>query len=43
MIDALPTLLAEYRQEAYLLFRRFRTLENPLLTRSDLTYEFERF
>jgi sucrose synthase len=43
MIDALPTLLTEHRQEAYLLFRRFRSLDTPLLSWSDLTYEFDRF
>jgi sucrose synthase len=43
MIDALPNLLVEHRQEVYLLFRRFRSLEKPLLTWSDLTYEFDRF
>ena len=43
MIDALPNLLVEHRQEVYLLFRRFRSLEKSLLTWSDLTYEFDRF
>ncbi len=43
MIDVLPNLLPEHRQEIYLLFRRFRSLDNPLLTWSDLTYEFDRF
>jgi len=32
MIDVLPALLVEHRQEVYLLFRRFRSLEKPLLT-----------
>jgi sucrose synthase len=43
MIDQLPALVGEHRQEVYLLFRRFRSLANPLLTWSDLTYEFDRF
>jgi sucrose synthase len=43
MIDVLPEILAQHRQEVYLLFRRFRSLDNPLLTWSDLTYEFDRF
>jgi hypothetical protein len=43
MIDVLPNLLIENRQEVYLLLRRFRSLEKPLLAWSDLTYEFDRF
>ncbi len=43
MIDALPPLLSEYRQEAYLLFRRFRDLDKPLLSWPDLTYELDGF
>jgi hypothetical protein len=43
MIDTLPDLLVEHRQEVYLLFRRFRSLNTPLLSWSDLTYEFDRF
>jgi len=43
MIDVLPEILEQHRQEAYLLFHRFRSLGNPLLTWSDLTYEFDRF
>ncbi len=43
MIEGLPRLLSEHRQEAYLLFRRFRALEKPFLSWSDLTYEFHRF
>ncbi|MGW8265881.1 MAG: sucrose synthase [Longimicrobiales bacterium] len=43
MIEVLPDLLAKHRKEVYLLFRRFRSLRNPLLTWSDLTYEFDRF
>ncbi len=43
MIDALPNLLTEHRQEIYLLFRRFRSMEKPLLTWSDLTYGFDEF
>jgi len=43
MIDVLPQLLTDHRQEVYLLLRRFRTLEKPLLSWSDLTYEFDRF
>jgi len=43
MIDKLPELLTRYRQETYLLFRRYRSLRKNLLGRSDLTYEFEQF
>jgi len=43
MIDVLPQLLTEFRQESYLLFRRYRALGKPLLTWSDLTYEFDAF
>jgi len=43
MIDALPSLLAEHRQEVYLLFRRYRSLNTPLLGWSELTYQFDRF
>jgi sucrose synthase len=43
MIDVLPSLLSEHRQEVYLLLRRFRSLEKPLLAWSDLTFEFDRF
>jgi len=43
MIDTLPTLLADHRQEIYLLLRRFRELDKNLLVWSDLTYEFDRF
>jgi sucrose synthase len=43
MIDTLPDLLVEHRQEVYQLFRRFRSLNTPLLSWSDLTYEFDRF
>jgi len=43
MIDQLPPLISEYRQEVYLLFRRFRGLNKPLLAWPDLTYEFDRF
>lgn len=43
MIDVLPNLLTEHRQESYLLFRRFRSLGKALLSWSDLTYEFDRF
>ena len=43
MIDVLPDILDQHRQEVYLLFRRFRSLDRPLLAWSDLTYEFDRF
>ncbi len=43
MIDILPSLVSEHRQEVYLLFRRFRGLKKPLLSWPDLTYEFDRF
>ncbi len=43
MIDALPSLLAEHRQEVYLLFRRYRSLNTPLLGWSEITYQFDRF
>jgi sucrose synthase len=43
MIDKVPELLDRYRQEAYLLFRRYRSLNKNLLGWSDLTYEFDRF
>ena len=43
MIEQLPGFLNEHRQQLYLLLRRFRALEKPLLNWSDLTYEFDRF
>jgi len=43
MIEVLPDILVKHRKEVYLLFRRFRSLRNPLLTWSELTYEFDRF
>jgi len=43
MIDKVPELLTRYRQEVYLLFRRYRSLDKNLLGWSDLTYEFDRF
>ncbi|NNM04983.1 MAG: sucrose synthase, partial [Gemmatimonadetes bacterium] len=43
MIDVLPGLLSEFRQEVYLLLRRFRSLEKPFLVWSDLIYEFDLF
>ncbi len=43
MIDVLPGLLSGFRQEVYLLLRRFRSLDRPFLAWSDLTYEFDRF
>lgn len=43
MMQKVQELLAHHRQEAYLLFRRYRALERSLLTWSDLTYEFDQF
>ncbi len=43
MIDQIPQLLKDHRQEIYLLLRRYRNLGRDLLNWSDLTYEFDRF
>ena len=43
MIDLLPSLVSRFRQETYLLFRRYRNLNRSLLSWPDLTYEFDRF